>query len=132
MREMKEMKSELIDIGLRKFFYQFVETALWSTTDESDPSGAPLDANYTASDIHPTAVKRMEKECREFYLKYHTRFSEAEPDRYGHDFWLTRNGHGAGFWDGSYPKHGDFLTEKSEAYGECDLYVGDDGKIHIG
>lgn len=21
------------------------------------------------------------------------------PERFGHDFWLTRNGHGAGFWD---------------------------------
>ena len=29
-------------------------------------------------------------------------FSFAECERIGHDFWLTRNGHGAGFWDGGW------------------------------
>jgi len=32
----------------------------------------------------------------------------------GHDFWLTRNGHGAGFWDGDWPETGDALTEASK------------------
>jgi|TARA_R110000744_G_scaffold366338_1_gene475354 hypothetical protein len=29
-------------------------------------------------------------------------FSFIECERIGHDFWLTRNGHGAGFWDGDW------------------------------
>lgn len=29
-------------------------------------------------------------------------FSFSECERIGHDFWLTRNGHGAGFWDGDW------------------------------
>jgi hypothetical protein len=48
----------------------------------------------------------------------------------GHDFWLTRVGHGAGFWDGDWPKNGDALTEICKKYKEIDLYVGDDGKIY--
>ena len=49
----------------------------------------------------------------------------------GHDFWLTRNGHGAGFWDRSdcLPEDaGERLTDAAEKYGEVDLTV-DDGVI---
>ena len=38
----------------------------------------------------------------------------------GHDFWLTRNGHGAGFWDGDWPKYGKMFTEISELFGTAD------------
>ena len=58
------------------------------------------------------------------------------PDWYGfeqfaHDFWLTRNGHGSGFWDRGLGKLGDQLTEHSKTFGSCDLYVSDDGEICI-
>ena len=45
-------------------------------------------------------------------------------DRYhdaGGDFHLTRNGHGAGFWDGGWPEHGDELTELAKPYGTAEL-----------
>ncbi len=49
----------------------------------------------------------------------------------GYDFWLTRNGHGAGFWDGDWPDvYSDLLTEKAEIYGFFEIYLGDDGLIH--
>ncbi len=49
----------------------------------------------------------------------------------GHDFWLTRNRHGAGFWDGDYPEPAaSQLTKASHNYGEVSLYVGDDNLIH--
>jgi hypothetical protein len=48
----------------------------------------------------------------------------------GHDFALTRNGHGAGFWDGDWPEPAATeLTKLSKEYGEVDLYVGDDGLL---
>lgn len=49
------------------------------------------------------------------------------PEHVGHDFWLTRNRHGAGFWDGDLPDAlGKRLTDAAHAYGECGLYLGDD------
>ncbi len=49
----------------------------------------------------------------------------------GHDFWLTRCGHGAGFWDGDWPEPAaSVLTEASKEFGNVDLYVGDDGQIY--
>lgn len=40
----------------------------------------------------------------------------------GHDFWLTRNQHGAGFWDGDWPDHGHHLTDLCEIFGSLEVY----------
>jgi hypothetical protein len=49
----------------------------------------------------------------------------------GHDFWLTRCGHGSGFWDGDWKEPAaSKLTDAAHAYGNADLYVGDDGRIY--
>ncbi len=48
----------------------------------------------------------------------------------GHDFWLTRNGHGCGFWDGDWPEpQASLLTQASKAFGGVDPYVSDDGEV---
>ncbi len=53
-------------------------------------------------------------------------------DEIGHDIWLTRNGHGAGFWDRGYPKKiSDRLCDAAKILGEVNLVVGGDGQIHI-
>jgi len=48
----------------------------------------------------------------------------------GHDFWLTRNGHGAGFWDRGLGDLGKALTEHCKPYGEVCLFAGDDDVIY--
>jgi hypothetical protein len=40
--------------------------------------------------------------------------------RAGHDFWLTRRGHGTGFWDRGLGKLGDRLSEAAKVYGDDD------------
>ena len=50
----------------------------------------------------------------------------------GHDFWLTRNRHGAGFWNGDWFNVSGSLTQLAQTFGEADLYVGDDGRIYQG
>lgn len=50
----------------------------------------------------------------------------------GHDFWLTRNRHGAGFWDrGAAGPAVDTLVEESHGFGESTLYLNDDGEIEV-
>jgi len=50
----------------------------------------------------------------------------------GHDFWLTRNGHGAGFWDRGLGEVGDKLTEMCKEFGEIAFYLGEeDDKFHF-
>jgi len=51
---------------------------------------------------------------------------------FAHDFWLTRNNHGAGFWDSPeiWGEYGDALTEIAHRQGELCAYV-QDGLIYF-
>jgi hypothetical protein len=54
-----------------------------------------------------------------------------EPEQVGHDFYLTRNRHGAGFWDRGLGELGDRLADAARVYGTSELYPGDDGRLHL-
>lgn len=119
----------------------YLGTALWSSHDNADDSGGePLDANYSIEDIHPASVEKAKADCASFREKAGDLLVGLEDIRnqgdimssVGHDFWLTRNGHGAGFWDGDYPEAvGEALTKLSKEFGGQDIYVGDDGSIYL-
>lgn len=125
-----------------EFFQAYVTTALWSSNDESNPEtgGDPMDANYDESDIAPETLAAMRADCDKFYetnaadlscegVTYGPDFGQN--GRAGHDFWLTRNHHGAGFWDGDWPAaEGERLTAASHTFSEVNLYVGDDKRIY--
>lgn len=57
--------------------------------------------------------------------------NKLEPGQIGHDFWLTRNGHGAGFWDRNLDELGDKVTKICKEFPEKYVVVGDDEKIYI-
>ena len=117
--------------GIERFFNAYVETALWSTTDNADDSGGePLDKNYDASDIDKKTLDQMMKDCVAF-LEDNAEDIGTDYGSAGHNFWLTRERHGSGFWDaGLEPGPSKRLTDAAHAYGSFDLYVGDDGKIY--
>lgn len=113
--------------GLDEMTDAYVETALWASTDDD---GESLDQRFTADDIHPDTLAQMRADCADF-LRGNADDIGEQYGRAGHDFWLTRNRHGAGFWDGDWPNDvGQRLTNASHPYGSYDLYVGDDGKLH--
>lgn len=116
-----------IPAGLSAFFNAYVTTALWSSTDDE---GEHLDRWRDYSDIHPDTLTAMHAECAAFLAANRAdignRLAEA-----GHDFWLTRNGHGAGFRDGDWPEPAaSRLDGASKAAGTRDLCIGDDGAVH--
>lgn len=117
------------------FTRQYLETALWSCTDESrEDGGDPMDDNYGVDDISPATVAWAVADCDRFReLAGNLLDEHDDPNRAAHDFWLTRNGHGAGFWDGDWPINGDTLTAMlgwRTDFGEVHLLVGDDGLIY--
>jgi len=122
-------------LDLDDFTQGYIVCALWSSTDESrDDGGDPMDDNYGPDDLAPCASAKMIADCQAFQMAQwdHLLVNGQDWSRAGHDFWLTRNGHGAGFWDGDWPEpQAATLTAASTAYGECNLYVGDDGLIYI-
>lgn len=134
-------------VAPQEFFDAYVRAALWSTNDERDESGgSPLDLNYGPEDIDGETLDKMLTDCDAFWTANEPTIraaqqhnAETDPDKWantetndaGHDFWLTRNRHGAGFWDGDWPEpQATTLTDAAHAFGPIDLYVGDDGKIH--
>ena len=127
---------------LTPFVQGYVVAALWSST--VDDQGTPMDQDYTSDDLAPEALQEMLDDCNKFQEDNKELLAQWRmwfgDDRAGHDFWLTRNHHGAGFWD----RHmevlpasrdvvkelGEKLTEACGKCGERNLYIGDDGKIH--
>lgn len=126
----------------------YLECALWASTDydHEDPNeedeGEPfqLDDRYGIDDIDEETVRQAREDCAamlslpdagEYMRRIDTHGEGGGPAAwYGHDFWLTRDGHGAGYWDRGLGDLGDRLTAMAKPYGEVSLYVGDDGKIH--
>lgn len=122
-------------MDIDKVFEAYVACALWSTNDESDEAGGfPMDQSYTRDDMDPTLLESMRSDCEAFCEAQRVDLvgSGLNDDRIGIDFWLTRNHHGAGFWDRDLGDVGDRLTDAAHAYREVWLYVGDDGKIYGG
>lgn len=113
----------------------YIECALWSSMDNADESGGePLDANYGPDDIADEALESMREDVTDFLQACWDDgldLSSIEADQIGHDLWLTRNHHGAGFWDRGLGDLGDELTKRAHAYGSSDIYVGDDGLLYL-
>lgn len=112
-----------------KIVKHYAIAALWSSTDDQ---GEPLDSSFDLADISAETWGRMSEDVLRF-IKANAELlkqSGQSDEQIGHDFWLTRNGHGAGFWDRGLGEVGDKLTEACRAFGEVFLYVGDDGQIH--
>lgn len=127
---------------LDEFLDGYITCALWSESDQTRPDGGdPLDANYNVADITFPSQQKMRAECDAFmqanmvaltqYAALRT-FNRSEGivwEHIGHDFWLTRNGHGTGFWDRDCGDVGDHLAEVASRCGERHIMV-NDGKLY--
>jgi len=142
-----------------EFLAAYVEAAVWASYVTTEGPGDGDDMNpveldslpfvreaYSVIDVFtPEAQEKILKDCMHFmndnmldlmlawkgYAKSQRGSQWSGPSLAGHDFWLTRNHHGAGFWDRELGDVGDRLTEACRAYRELDLYVTDDRKIGI-
>lgn len=116
---------------LAEVLQAYTEAAVWSS---ADADGTPLD--QSDADLAPETLRLFKTDCARF-MADHADLVDRAMDatgrgaaQLGHDLWLTRNRHGAGFWDGDWGEFGDLLTDAAHKMGECDLYVGDDGLIY--
>lgn len=143
----EEIPAELAEY-VEDFVSAYIVCALWASNDnDRDPEGLgePMDANYGPEDLTDEATAAMRADCVSFIaanfgdLMVTADYPQAWPDgdwtpggANGHDLWLTRNHHGAGFWDRGYPKDAaDRLTAAAHAMGEAGIW-GDGEKVHAG
>lgn len=142
-------RAELVSY-LGGFFHGYVEALLWSETcrgtiqdpdhehvDPPEDCDTGLDAFYDRSDLAHDATIEIINDALDFVvtnwrdLHEFGRVTGRPADYAGHDFLLTRNHHGAGFWDRGAGEVGKRLTAASDPYGETSAYVGDDGKVYV-
>mgnify|MGYP001610156960 CR=1 FL=1 len=115
----------------------YIIAALWSETDVTEAGGDPLDVHYGPDDLAPSARAACERDVASFLavlaeVDVADRAAALMSDAHlGHDFLLTRNGHGAGFWDRGNGAVGDILTTWAHTFGEACFYVGDDKMIYV-
>lgn len=111
-----------------QFTREYLETALWSSTGDD---GEPLDGAYGADDFDASAIERAAIDCAAFRATFGAEIEGRESDA-AYDLWLTRNRHGAGFWDGDWPEPAATrMTDAAHALGEVNVYVGDTGHLYI-
>ena len=123
--------SDKITHGEAEFIHAYKVCAVWASVDED---GEVLDGEFDASDFTPEAQSRAREDCLDFaranvgLIEQAIQDHDYSYDQAGHDFWLTRNGHGAGFWDRGLGEIGTALTDKSKPYGECNVMQSDDNE----
>lgn len=112
------------------FTKAYLLAALWSSGD-IEAGCEQFETKYTIADIHPDSLAKAADDCARF--RQDNDLTEYPIDRAGHDFWMTRNHHGVGFWEDDYGTEEQCkkLTESSHKFGEVDLYIGDDGMLHF-
>lgn len=102
-------------------FRQYINCARWASGFEADCI------------FDPKSIIALKGEYKEVMNSLDIDLREGYPGTssdFAHDLWLTRNGHGAGFWDRGHGEVGDLLTEWVKAWGTIDLYQGADGYIY--
>ena len=69
-------------------------------------------------------IRRGTIDCLAFFAANGYMIGADDIDHAGHDFWLTRNGHGTGFWDRA-DTYGEYrakkLTANAEVFGVVDV-----------
>lgn len=73
-------------------------------------------------DLSILGMANIRKDCHDFYESCSSDCEEFAEEfgwpQLGYDFWLTRNGHGVGFWDRDLEELGDRLTAACDSFGE--------------
>ena len=116
-----------------------VDACLWSTiptpnddTEHPEPADQYTITRDEMNKLRGTLAHHMAG----WFIENYPTILQATSDTYtwehiGHDFWLTSQGHGAGFWDRGLDEIGDTLTDSVNGYeGIVDLYL-DDAATHV-
>lgn len=105
----------------------YLETAIWTEEEQNDELEGKTIWYFSDN------ARNKAKEEIEWFLKNAISlggekvFSDVSYTSIGHDIWLSRNGHGAGFFDRGYEDEiSDFLMYLSHELGEISLEVNND------
>jgi hypothetical protein len=99
----------------------YLACAVWTGTGDD---GEPLDSmGRTVDDFHESSIDDARFDVERFVSLAGDLLDGLSDEAIGHDFWLTRNRHGAGFWDRGLGEVGNRLSEIAHGFGECYVIV---------
>lgn len=112
----------------------YLKAALW-TADEDivEPRSGPFDASPYLPRLSDETRAQALKDCTRFFEDNQADLADYPADDAGHDFWLTRNHHGVGFWEADHctEEEGERLTASAQTYTEKNIVEGDDGTLYL-
>jgi hypothetical protein len=126
-------------LSLDSFLTGYLACAEWLMTDELNPETGDVseDRRFKARGWTKAALRDARADCAAFIaanaadLASYAESTGRGMESAGHDFWLTRNHHGAGFWDrGDHPCL-DRLTDAAHRFGERDATLMRNGYMTI-
>ncbi len=118
-----------------RFYNSFIAALLWSAAGDGD-NGDEFEDN-DASGIHPHVADQLRAQCNQFCTQNESDLQKAKEevrytiDHAGHDFALSRNGHGSGYFDRKLGEVGARLQRAAEDFGPAEAYLGEDGSIYV-
>lgn len=127
--------SESLDTfsGLDAFVQGYIEAAFFTETGYAENG----DLEHAAfCELAESAIVEAQEDCIEFQSAASQWLEKAREYDYtmeqaGRDFWLSRNGYGAGYFDRKIGAAADALQSLARKQGSRDMYRGDDGMIYF-
>ena len=118
---------------VRSFIAAYEECLLWSSSVYESEDSEPIPADSLDLPLSKGARASNRADCVDFIRGSREDLERAlalgawSPEQAGHDFALTRNGHGAGFWDRyngttEEGRIGDRLSDAARVYGETNVW----------
>ncbi|AYD82177.1 hypothetical protein KNU13_gp91 [Gordonia phage Turuncu] len=112
----------------------YLMALIWTQFTDHDPreDATLMDVGYTIDDVDDATRGRITAEVMAIITAHplavrmyaaQRRYNAGDGnvwEHFGHDFLLTRDGHGAGFWDRGLGDLGDYLTTIADGYGDHD------------
>lgn len=111
----------------KKAFDAYLDAVRWASSEED------MFTEYSNYDFAKETIEDAANDIKTFIENADGFLEGLDPEQVGHDLWLTRNGHGTGFWDRREleSEQKEKLTQLSKEAKQKWDYIGDDGKIHI-
>ena len=135
------LSPEELKIAVEQAIAGYLDAIIFTESDDGEEESG-IDNGMGAIDFAPSTMNAISAELHAFVFLYQDCLQHAMQhnnkgykwENVGHDLWLTRNGHGAGFWDrelGGYDGYdiGDSLSSACKIMGTKHAYY--DGDIQF-